>query len=133
MQSAEKHSFFIHSKYAKKNETNPIPLYYINRAFVNTKLQKKKKNIFKKRLDFQPAMVYNKYHQEGINPRVKEIKTMTKMEQMKQAMDNYLDSPHVIPLEDELWYMNALDIVAARLGYDLSDDEMYELINYYLG
>ena len=57
---------------------------------------------------------------------------MVKMEQMKQAMDNYLDNPNVIPLEDELWYMNALDIVAARLSYDLSDDEMYELINYYL-
>ena len=58
---------------------------------------------------------------------------MTKMEQMKQAMDNYLNNPNVIPLEDELWYMYALDNVAARLGYDLSDDEMYELINYYLG
>ena len=58
---------------------------------------------------------------------------MTKMEQMKQAMDNYLDNPNVIPLEDELWYMYALDTVVARLGYDLSDDEMYELINYYLG
>ena len=54
------------------------------------------------------------------------------MEQMKQAMDNYLDKPDVIPLEDELWYMNALDTVAAKLGYELSDDEMYELINYYL-
>ena len=57
---------------------------------------------------------------------------MIKMEQMKQAMDNYLDKPDVIPLEDELWYMNALDTVAAKLGYELSDDEMYELINYYL-
>ena len=57
---------------------------------------------------------------------------MVKMEQMKQAMDNYLDKPDVIPLEDELWYMNALDIVVAKLGYELSDDEMYELINYYL-
>lgn len=57
---------------------------------------------------------------------------MTKMEQMKQAMDNYLDKPDVIPLEDELWYMYALDTVAAKLGYELSDDEMYELINYYL-
>lgn len=58
---------------------------------------------------------------------------MTKMKQMKQAMDNYLDKPDVIPLEDELWYMYALDTVAAKLGYELSDDEMYELINYYLG
>ena len=58
---------------------------------------------------------------------------MVKMEQMKQAMDNYLDKPDVIPLEDELWYMYALDTVAAKLGYELSDDEMYELINYYLG
>ena len=57
---------------------------------------------------------------------------MVKMGQMKQAMDNYLDKPDVIPLEDELWYMNALDIVATKLGYELSDDEMYELINYYL-
>ena len=57
---------------------------------------------------------------------------MTKMEQMKQAMDNYLDNPNIIPLEDELWYMYALDTVAAKLGYELSDDEMCELINYYL-
>ena len=52
---------------------------------------------------------------------------MTKMEQMKQAMDNYLDNPHVIPLEDELWYMYALDTVAAKLGYDLSDDKRMNL------
>ena len=71
MQSAEKHSFFYTFKVYKKKETNSIPLYYINRAFVNTKLQIKEKNIFKKRLDFQPAMVYNKYHQEGINPKRK--------------------------------------------------------------
>lgn len=58
---------------------------------------------------------------------------MTKMEQMKQAMDNYLDRPSVIPLEDELWYMYALDAVAAELGYDLFDDEMSELLDYYLG
>ena len=70
MQSAEKHSFFIYSPY-EKNKTNPILLYYINRTFVNTKLQKKEKKYFQKRLDFQPAMVYNKYHQEGINPKRK--------------------------------------------------------------
>ena len=58
---------------------------------------------------------------------------MTKMEQMKQAMDNYLDNPNMIPMEDDLWYMSALDHVAFTLGYDLFDDEMDELLDYYLG
>jgi hypothetical protein len=55
------------------------------------------------------------------------------MEQMKQAMDKYLDNPNVIPMEDDLWYMSALDHVAFTLGYDLFDDEMDELLDYYLG
>ena len=50
---------------------------------------------------------------------------MTKMEQMKQAMDNYLDNPNVIPMED--------DHVAFTLGFDLFDDELDELLDYYLG
>lgn len=53
------------------------------------------------------------------------------MDEIKAAMNNYMDSGEIIPLEEAYWYMCAIECVASELGYDLTDEELCELVDYF--
>ena len=51
------------------------------------------------------------------------------MEQMLELMHNYLDRKDVIILMDEYWFMCQVERIAAENGYDLTDEELTDLVD----